>query len=67
MSDSDIQKIIAETSFTMEVEGFTITPEEKDKIRKVLNGEISFANQLKEYIENAKRIGGVQNASLQRV
>ena len=33
MSDKTIQKIIDETSFTMEVEGFILTPEEKDDIR----------------------------------
>jgi hypothetical protein len=46
----------------MEVEGFVLTSEEKDTIRKVLNGEISFADQLKEYIDNAKRIGALSNA-----
>jgi len=62
MSKKEIQKIIDETSFTMEVEGFVLTSEEKDKIRKVLSGEISFADQLKEYIDNAKRIGALSNA-----
>lgn len=54
MSSKDIEKIINETSFTMEVEGFILTAEEKDTIRKVLNGEIPFAEQLKKYIDNAK-------------
>ena len=57
MSEKTIQKIIDETSFTMEVEGFILTPEEKDDIRKVLNGEVPFAEQLKKYIDNAKRVG----------
>jgi hypothetical protein len=57
MGNKDIQKIIDETSFTMEAEGFILTSEEKDKIRKVLSGEISFADQLKEYIDDAKRVG----------
>jgi len=61
MSNKEIQKIIDETSFTMEVEGFILTSEEKDTIRKVLSGEVSFADQLKEYIENAKRIGALSN------
>lgn len=63
MSNKDIQKIIDETSFTMEVEGFVLTSEEKDTLRKVLSGEISFADQLKEYIENAKRVGELANAT----
>jgi len=57
MGVCNIQKIIDETSFTMEVEGFILTPEEKDNIRKVLSGEIPFAVQLHKYIDNAKRIG----------
>ena len=63
MSSKDIQKIIEKTSFTMEVEGFILTTEEKDNLRKVLNGEISYADQLKIYIENAKRIGELANAA----
>jgi len=63
VSKSDIQKVIDETSFTMEVEGFILTSEEKDAIRKVLSGEISFSVQLNEYIENAKRVGGLSNVS----
>ena len=54
MNDKNIQKIIDETSFTMEVEGFILTAEEKDTIRKVLNGEIPFAEQLERYIKSAK-------------
>ena len=63
MSEKAIQKIIDETSFTMEVEGFTLTPEEKDDIRKVLSGEVPFAEQLKKYIDNAKRVGEVSHAT----
>lgn len=57
MSSVEIQKVIDETSFTMEMEGFIMTSEEKDNIRKVLNGEVPFSVQLEEYIRNAKRIG----------
>ena len=63
MSDKAIQKIIDETSFTMEVEGFILTPEEKDDIRKVLNGDVPFAEQLKKYIDNAKRVWELANAT----
>jgi len=54
MSNKDIQKIIDETSFSMEVEGFILTAEEKENIRKVLNGEIYYAEQLNKYIDNAR-------------
>jgi len=57
MSRNEIQKIIDETSFTMEVEGFILSPDEKETIRRVLSGEIPFAEQLQKYIDNAKRIG----------
>lgn len=63
MSKNDIEKIIDETSFSMEAEGFILTSEEKDDIRKVLSGEIPFAEQLQKYIDNAKRIGELANAT----
>ena len=63
MSNKEIEKIIEKTSFTMEVEGFILTPEEKNDLRKVLNGEVSYAEQLKKYIDNAKRIGELANAT----
>jgi len=63
MSSKDIQKIIDETAFTMEVEGFVLTSDEKENIQKVLNGEVSFAEQLQRYIDNAKRIGELANAT----
>jgi len=63
MSNKDIQKIIDETAFTMEVEGFVLTSDEKENIKKVLNGEVSFAEQLQRYIDNAKRIGELANAT----
>jgi len=63
MSSKDIQKIIEKTSFTMEVEGFILPAEEKENMRKVLSGEISYAEQLKKYIDNAKRIGELANVT----
>ena len=63
MSNKEIEKIIEKTSFTMEVEGFILTPEEKNDLRKVLNGEVSYAEQLKKYIDNAKRVGELANAT----
>jgi hypothetical protein len=62
MSDKAVQRIINETAFTMEIEGFVLSSEEKDNIRKVLSGEASFDEQLKKYIDNAKHIGVVANA-----
>ena len=53
MSNKDIQKTINETAFSMEVSGFVLTSDEKDDIKKVLGSEVSFADQLKKYIESA--------------
>ena len=36
MIDKDIQKIIDETAFSMEVEGFVLTSDEKDDIESYL-------------------------------
>jgi len=53
--------IFKETIFTMEVEDFILTDEEKNSLLDVLNGKISFHDKLQEYIENAKRRGGAIN------
>ena len=63
MSNKDIQKIIDETAFSMEAEGFVLTSDEKEDIKKVLSGEVPFADQLKKYIDNAKHIGELANAT----
>ena len=52
-----MQKIMDETVFTMEVEGFILTDEEKSTLLDVLDGKVSFQTKLQEYIENAKRRG----------
>ena len=54
MGDKTIQIIIDDTSFTMEVKGFILTPEEKDDIRIGLSCEVPFAEQLKKCTDNAK-------------
>lgn len=63
MSNKDIQKIIDETAFSMEVEGFVLTSDEKEDIKKVLSGEVSFTEQLKRYIDDARRIGELANVT----
>jgi hypothetical protein len=57
----EIQKIIEETVFSMEVEGYSLTLKETEDIRKVLIGEVPFVDQLKEYVDSAKRAGGLPN------
>ena len=58
MTKLTIEKILNETVFSMEVEGYILPIEEKDTIREVLKGNIAFSEQLQIYIENAKNYGG---------
>jgi hypothetical protein len=51
MKDERIERILKNTRFTMEMEGFTIDNEQEDIGRKILNGEITLAD----YIESVKR------------
>ena len=57
MSNHTIQKIIDETVFTMWVEGYAVSDEERDILQKVLLGDIPFSVQLERYIQNAKMAG----------
>jgi hypothetical protein len=59
--NDEIQNIIDNPVFSMEMSGFTVTDEEKETIRKVLNGEIPYEEQLRTYIEEAKRRGARYN------
>ena len=59
MDKKEIQQIVDETEFSMEVEGFILPDDEKENIKKVLNGTVSFEEQLKKYIDSAKRAGGI--------
>ena len=56
-------KILSETIFTMEVEGFVLTDIEKSTLLDVLNDKIPFQEQLQKYIENAKRRGSAVNVN----
>lgn len=40
MSDERIEKILKNTKFSMEMEGFTIDKNEEDAVRKILKGEL---------------------------
>ena len=57
--EQKIEEIFKETVFTMEVEDFILTDEEKNTLLDVLNGKISFDVKLQEYIENARRRGRI--------
>ncbi|MDR1565062.1 MAG: hypothetical protein LBS74_08910 [Oscillospiraceae bacterium] len=51
MSNEKIEKILKNTKFSMEMEGFTIDTEQEETGRKLLTGELD----LKAYIEAVKQ------------
>ena len=51
MSDARVERILKNTKFTMEMEGFEIDKEQEDVGRKLLTGEL----KLEDYIESVKR------------
>jgi len=53
----NVERIIRNACFSMEVEGFSIPPEQKTDLRRVLTGEMN-ANALRmSYIAKARRYG----------
>ena len=40
MSEEQIERILKNSKFTMEMEGFKIDDEQVDAVRKILNGEL---------------------------
>jgi len=53
----DVERIISNTAFSMEAEGFDIPPEQKEDWRKVLMGEMDVQVLMKGYLEKARRYG----------
>ncbi|MDR1328210.1 MAG: antitoxin VbhA family protein [Oscillospiraceae bacterium] len=51
MSDERIERILKNTKFSMEMEGFTIDKEQEEIGRKILTGELPLAD----YIESVKQ------------
>ena len=64
MDANKLEKIISNTVFTMEMEGFVVTEEEKNTLRDVLCGKSSFPAQLQKYLEEARLLGGAINANI---
>ena len=56
--EQKVDTIFKETIFTMEVENFNLTEDEKKSLLDVLNGKITFHDKLQEYMKNAQRRGG---------
>jgi len=51
MSSAQVERILKNTKFTMEMEGFAIDKEQEDIGRKILTGEIKLAD----YVESVKQ------------
>ena len=51
MSEEHIERILKNTKFTMEMEGFTIDKEQEDIGRRILTGDLNLAD----YIESVKQ------------
>jgi len=51
MSDERIERILKNTKFSMEMEGFTIDKEQEEVGRKLLTGELD----IRDYIETVKQ------------
>ena len=56
-SAAEIDRIIRNASFSMEVEGFHIPPAQKEDWRKVLAGELDSQALMNRYLEKARRYG----------
>ena len=57
MSAKDIEKIINNTVFSLEMEGFDVEEAQKADWRALLQGEIDFDILLSRYIDSAKELG----------
>ena len=55
MSDAQIERILKNTKFSMEMEGFTIDNEQEDTVRKILKGELDKEKYFASLREKARR------------
>ena len=57
MTDQQMEIHIKEASSSLEVEGLRMTETEKENIRKVGRGELSFSDLIAQYVAQAKELG----------
>ena len=55
MNDVAIERILKNTKFTMEMEGFAIDQEQEDIGRRILNGELRLADYIESVKQEARR------------
>lgn len=51
MSDAQVERILKNTKFSMEMEGFTIEKEQENEVRNILTGKTT----LKEYLDSISK------------
>lgn len=56
MTAQEMENIITEVEHSLAVEHMTMTEEEKENLRRVGRGEISFQELIAQYVDDAKKI-----------
>jgi len=55
MNEAEIARILKNTKFTMEMEGFLIDREQEDVGRRILTGEVVLTDYIESIIREAQR------------
>lgn len=61
MTSSEMENIIEEVEHTLAVERMTMTNEEKENLRRVGRGEITYRELIDQYVANAKRLAAAHD------
>lgn len=56
MTTQEMESIIAEVEHSLAVERMTMTEKEKENLRRVGRGELSFQELIAQYVDDAQRI-----------
>jgi len=59
MSQAEIEKILHNAAYSMEMEGFQITNEQRQECAAALAGQGRFVALLQKYIKEAKKLGTI--------
>lgn len=55
MSEKEINRIIENTTFSMQAEGFNVSEQQQDELRSILEGRQTFEAVKKKYIDQARK------------
>ena len=56
MTSAEMENIITEVEHSLAVEHMTMTEEEKENLRKVGRGELTYRDLVNQYVATAKRL-----------